>query len=123
MALSKLAPVCKDYIWGGDKLIREFNKSSDREKIAETWEISCHRDGLCTIVEGAGAGESLRDYINRKGKAILGKNCDKYDDFPILVKFIDARDNLSVQVHPSDEYAMKHEGQLGKTEYKGEDEP
>lgn len=116
MAILKLAPACKDYIWGGNRLIEAYDKRFDGDRLAETWEVSCHEDGPSTIAEGGEKGETLREYIRKRGSAALGKDCERFEDFPILIKFIDAKENLSVQVHPTDEYAKVHEGQQGKTE-------
>lgn len=116
MAILKLKPSCKDYLWGGTKLKEMFNKEYDGEILAETWELSCHQDGPSYVVGGECDGYSLADYIEKFGKAILGENCEKFENFPVLIKFIDARDNLSIQVHPKDDYALKNEGQYGKTE-------
>ena len=112
MAILKLKPACKDYPWGGRRLIEDFGIDSDKKILAEAWVLSCHPDGS-SILEN---GETLADYINRHGKKILGTNCERFNDFPILIKFIDAKENLSVQVHPPDDYALTHEGQLGKCE-------
>lgn len=112
----KLKPAFKDYLWGGTRLRDDFGKDCDFEKIAESWELSCHKDGLSVIAEGELAGMSLAEYIEKNGKAVLGSNCDKFDNFPILIKLIDAKDNLSVQVHPNNDYAMRVEGEYGKTE-------
>lgn len=108
----KLKSPVKDYIWGGTKLRDEFGKISDKEKIAESWELSCHHDGL-SIIENSNM--SLIEYITKHPEA-MGENCEKFNDFPILIKLIDARDNLSVQVHPDNKYAFEHEGEQGKTE-------
>ncbi len=116
MALLKLTPSYKDYIWGGQRLVKEYNKRYDGKILAETWELSCHPDGPSWIQNGIYAGQTLRQYIEAQGKEVLGTNCKKFDDFPILIKFIDAKDNLSIQVHPDNTYALKHEGQYGKTE-------
>lgn len=116
MALLQLSPSYKDYIWGGHRLVEEYNKQYDGEVLAESWELSCHPDGPSTIMNGAHAGKSLADYIAGEGKEVLGTNCRRFKDFPILIKFIDAKDNLSIQVHPDNKYALKHEGQYGKTE-------
>lgn len=116
MSILKLKPSCKDYLWGGRRLIDEFGKEFSGEVLAETWEISCHKDGLSTISNGDEKGETLLTYIQQKGKKCLGTNAEFYEDFPILVKLIDARDDLSIQVHPSDSYALEHEKQYGKTE-------
>ena len=116
MPMLKLKPACKDYLWGGDRLRTDFGVESDLHPLAEAWVLSCHPDGPSTIVEGPDAGRTLADYIAEKGKGILCTDCEKFEDFPILTKLIDAKGNLSIQVHPSDEYALEHEHQYGKTE-------
>lgn len=116
MAIIKLSPCCKDYIWGGNKLREEYHKQSGDKVIAESWELSCHVDGSSVIAEGDFAGKTLQEYIEWEGKRILGKNCMQFENFPILIKFIDAREDLSIQVHPGDDYALSKEGQYGKTE-------
>lgn len=112
----KLSPVFKDYIWGGERLKGEFNKKSELEKIAESWELSAHKDGQSKINGGKYDGITLTEYIDAVGKGVLGSKSEKYDYFPLLIKLIDAKGDLSVQVHPSDEYALDHEGEYGKTE-------
>ncbi|MBQ8409456.1 MAG: class I mannose-6-phosphate isomerase [Clostridia bacterium] len=112
----KLAPALKDYLWGGDRLKREFNKKCELEKLAESWELSAHKDGESVVVGGACDGLKLSEYVARIGKEALGENAKKYDYFPLLIKLIDARGDLSVQVHPSDSYALENEGEYGKTE-------
>ena len=112
----KLKPVCKDYLWGGRKLIDEYGKDFDGDILAESWELSCHTDGPSIIANGKDKGLSLAEYITREGEGILGANCEKFSDFPILIKLIDAKQALSIQVHPDDEYALKYEEQNGKTE-------
>ena len=116
MAIFKLKPSCKDYLWGGTRLRTEFGIEYDRDPLAESWELSCHPDGPSYIVNGEYAGKTLQQYIDENGKEILGTDCQSFEQFPILIKFIDAKDDLSIQVHPDDEYAMKNEGQYGKTE-------
>ena len=116
MPMLKLKPACKDYLWGGDKLRTDFGVESDLHPLAEAWVLSCHPDGPSVIVEGPGQGMTLAEYIAEQGKGILGADCEKFEDFPILTKLIDAKDNLSIQVHPSNEYALEHEHQYGKTE-------
>ncbi len=112
----KLLAPCKDYIWGGTRLRDEYGKKSDKDKLAESWELSCHKDGESVIENGEFAGKTLSAYINESGKGVLGKKCERFEYFPILIKLIDAKDNLSVQVHPDNEYAMRVEGEYGKTE-------
>lgn len=116
MSIFHLKPSCKDYLWGGHRLVEEYGKEYDGDILAETWELSCHPDGPSFISNGPFAGKTLRQYIEIAGKEVLGTHCRRFDDFPILIKFIDARDNLSIQVHPDNRYAMEHEGQYGKTE-------
>ena len=104
----KLTPALKDNIWGGNKL-REYGKSSDKDRIAESWELSFTMGGEAMIEDG----RTLNEAFSRKD---WGTNCDKFPFFPVLTKFIDAKDKLSVQVHPDDAYALANEGQYGKSE-------
>lgn len=110
-----IAP-CKDYLWGGTRLREEFGKESDKEKIAESWELSCHRDGVSRIANGKYAGMPLTAYLEQAGPAVLGTRGAAFRYFPVLIKLIDAKDNLSVQVHPDNDYALRVEGEYGKTE-------
>ena len=112
----KLSPAFKDYLWGGTKLKEKYNKKSDLEIVAESWEMSCHKDGQSTVITGEYAGKTLSEYVGILGKDALGKKAEKFSYFPLLIKFIDAKDNLSIQVHPADDYALKVEGEYGKTE-------
>lgn len=117
MEILKLDPAIKDYLWGGRKLVEKFNKVSDLDKVAETWEMSNHKDGSSIVINGEYKGLSFSDYLEKKGKSVWGRNCEKYDNFPIMIKFIDAKQALSIQVHPDDEYALKNEGEFGKNEF------
>lgn len=116
MALLKLSPSFKDYLWGGHRLVEKYNKEFEGDVLAESWELSCHEDGPSFISNGDYKGKTLLEYIEKEGKEVLGTNCKKFENFPILIKFIDAKDNLSIQVHPDNEYALEKEGQYGKTE-------
>lgn len=116
MSILKLKPSCKDYLWGGHRLVDEYGKDYTGEVLAETWELSCHPDGPSVIGNGRYEGKTLQEYINEEGKGVLGTHCRRFKEFPILTKFIDARDNLSIQVHPDNRFALKNEGQYGKTE-------
>lgn len=109
------APV-KDYIWGGRRLIDEFGFKTDLEKAAEAWVLSCHKDGESIVKNGYLAGKTLSEAIEEFGKSALGEKAESFSYFPILIKLIDAKDKLSVQVHPDDDYALKNEGEFGKTE-------
>lgn len=116
MALLKLRPSFKDYLWGGHRLVDDYHKEYEGDILAESWELSCHPDGPSYIVNGVYKGKTLQEFIESEGKAVLGHNCERFEEFPVLAKFIDARDNLSIQVHPDNSYALQHEGQYGKTE-------
>lgn len=111
-----LQGVCKDYLWGGNRLREEFGKQSSADKIAESWELACHKDGSSSIRGGDGNGMTLPEYLNAVGMEILGTNCAGCNTVPILIKLIDAKQDLSIQVHPDDNYAMQMEGEPGKTE-------
>lgn len=116
MKILKLTPPTKDYIWGGTRLSKEYGILSFDDRQAEAWMLSCHEAGQCVIENGEFKGRTLSDVLENEGKAYMGTNCKGFSSFPILIKLIDARDNLSVQVHPDDEYALKVEGEYGKTE-------
>lgn len=109
------APV-KDYLWGGTKLREKYHKEAQGEKLAESWELSCHQDGPSVIANGPAQGQTLAQYLAENGKEILGDKAQAFENFPIMIKLIDAKDNLSVQVHPDNAYALQHEGEYGKTE-------
>ena len=111
-----LSPAGKDYLWGGNRLKTEFNKEIDLVPLAETWECSTHPDGPSVIVTGEYAGKTLAELL-KEHPEYLGKHPGTEGELPVLIKFIDAKKNLSVQVHPDDAYAREYEnGQLGKTE-------
>ena len=111
-----LKPAGKDYLWGGRRLKDAFEKDLPLTPLAETWECSTHPDGPSFAVGGKFDGQSLAEIL-RAHPEYLGTRHTGETSLPILVKFIDARENLSVQVHPDDVYARTQEnGQLGKTE-------
>lgn len=112
-----LKPAGKDYLWGGTRLNDDFSKDIELSPLAETWECSVHSDGLSMVASGEYEGWTLRDVL-MKNPAYLGeKHAEKRGEIPILIKFIDAKSDLSVQVHPDDEYARVYEnGSLGKSE-------
>lgn len=109
MEIVKLYPECKDNIWGGVKLKEKYGKQTDKDPVAESWELSFHKDGPTRLENGA----TLQDTATEQD---LGKNCKDFPFFPMLAKLIDAKQDLSVQVHPSDAYALKNENSFGKTE-------
>ena len=116
MAIVKLEPAFKDYLWGGNKLKKDFHKETDLDIVAESWELSTHKDGQSVVVTGPHAGKKLTEYIEILGKDALGTKGKAFEFFPILIKFIDAKGNLSIQVHPDNEYALRVEKEYGKTE-------
>lgn len=100
--MKKLSPAVKEYIWGGHKLEKLFARTNNGSKIAETWEVSAHKDGESRLENGTLLSEFLKE---------------NSQELPFFIKYIDATDNLSIQVHPDDEYAKKYENSNGKTEF------
>lgn len=115
MKALKLRPVGKDYLWGGTRLREEYGKDIPLTPLAETWECSVHPDGESVVVNGEFAGMTLREVLMLHPE-YMGSKYPSGSEFPIIVKFIDAKCDLSVQVHPNDAYARKYENQNGKTE-------
>ena len=109
----KLKPVLKSYIWGGEKLAAKYGK--DGGSVAESWEVAANASGSSVISGGEYDGMTLVDFLAAHPEA-LGTEAAKFEFFPVLVKLIDAASDLSVQVHPDDDYALAKEGQYGKTE-------
>ena len=111
-----LKPAAKDYLWGGSRLNDDFGKAIPLSPLAETWECSTHPDGQSLVAE---TGEPLGELLNRHSD-YLGSHplylTKGKGELPILIKLIDAKQDLSIQVHPDDEYALKYENSLGKTE-------
>ncbi len=111
-----LKPQVKDYIWGGTRLKTEYNLETGSEIAAEGWMVSAHKDGNSEILNGSFTGKPFSEALNAWGKNALGKRAQDFSEFPILIKLIDAKDRLSVQVHPDDEYALRVEKEYGKNE-------
>ena len=108
-----LTPSGKDYLWGGNRLKTEYGKDIELTPLAETWECSVHPNGPSYAVSGEHKGMTLAEIIKMHPEYVGNKNTQ----IPVLIKFIDAAKDLSVQVHPSDEFAREYEnGQNGKTE-------
>ncbi len=119
MQIYKMNPVFKNYLWGGKKLEEKYGKKSPYEFTAESWEIASHKNGETTVLGGTDDALTVTELINKYRERLLGDKVytKNYSKFPLLIKFIDARDNLSVQVHPDDIQAARLEkGELGKTE-------
>ena len=108
MKTEKLIPECKNNLWGGDRLVKEYGKKPKVMPCAESWELSFHPDGLTRINDGRTLAEAA-------APSDLGENCAAFSGFPVMVKFIDAKADLSVQVHPDDKTAAKRDS-FGKTE-------
>lgn len=114
-----LKPAVKEYLWGGSRLNDYFGKEIDSNMLAETWECSTHPEGQSMVASGSDTGRLLGDmlqehpeYLGYHPLQIMGGRTE----LPILIKLIDAKKALSVQVHPDDAYALSHEDSLGKTE-------
>ena len=114
MEILKLQFVGKDYLWGGTRLREEYGKKIDFNPLAETWECSVHPDGPSVIANGEFKGRTLAEVLKEHPEYLGSKVTN--GELPVLIKFIDAKKALSVQVHPNDEYAWQHEHQNGKTE-------
>lgn len=112
----KCSPCYKDYLWGGTKLKAEYGKQDAPFRTAESWELAAHDDGMSRIAEGVYAGMTLDELAMRDRSAVLGERFAGAAQFPILVKLIDAKRDLSVQVHPSERDADPERGEQGKTE-------
>ncbi len=112
MEVVKLRPYIKEIVWGGNAL-RKYGKDAPYQNIAECWELSLHKEGSSIIASGKDEGKPLSEVLS---KLDLGEKCEKFPFFPCLIKLINAARALSVQVHPSDEYALKNENSFGKTE-------
>ena len=110
-----LCPAGKDYLWGGERLKTEYGKNIDMTPLAETWECSAHPDGPSVVANGEHAGKTLTEVI-KEHPEYMGTKCNPQLGFPILIKLIDAQKDLSVQVHPDDQYAKLYENDRGKTE-------
>ena len=111
-----LKPAGKDYLWGGRRLNDDYAKNIDMTPLAETWECSTHPDGPSTVSSGEFEGRLLSDVL-KEHPEYIGTHPQTVGELPILIKLIDAKQDLSIQVHPDDAYAYEHEnGQSGKDE-------
>lgn len=112
----KLRPSYKDYLWGGNKLKSLYKKDTPYDITAESWELSAHPDGPSTIVGGEYDGVDFKEFIDKNKQIVCGWKSEVFDRFPILIKFIDATNPLSIQIHPEDDYAFVNEDEFGKNE-------
>lgn len=109
-----MKPCYKEYLWGGSRLKRDYGKVDAPDIAAESWELSCHPDGLTRVGNGEFQGETLLELAHKQGNHWFGRRCK--DELPVLVKLIDAKQDLSIQVHPSDKTACPELGERGKAE-------
>ena len=114
----KFYPILKERLWGGTKLGRLLGKELESDLIGESWELSGVTGDVSIVANGSFKGTTLTDLINRFPEEILGKSVlERFGkEFPILIKFIDAQKDLSIQLHPNDELARKRHNSFGKTE-------
>jgi mannose-6-phosphate isomerase len=114
----KFRPILKKRIWGGDKLVNVLNKKSQKRNIGESWELSDVEGDTSIVINGKLKGKSLQYLISTYKSALVGKKVyKKYGKrFPLLIKFIDAREALSIQLHPNDKLAKERHNSFGKTE-------
>lgn len=114
--LLMMEPVFKEAIWGGSRLREVYGYEIPSSRTGECWAVSAHKNGDCKVASGAYRGHTLSS-LWKEHKELFGTAADSGGEFPLLVKIIDARDDLSIQVHPDNAYASEHEnGSLGKTE-------
>lgn len=118
MTFIKFEPLLKQTIWGGDKILHFKHLNTSIENVGESWEISGVKDSECIVSEGPWKGRSLNQLVDEMKQDLVGKeNYERFgDEFPLLIKFIDARQDLSIQVHPTDEIAQRKGKPHGKTE-------
>ncbi len=110
-------PDYKERVWGGEKLRTSYGKAIPYEHTGESWEIACHSNGQSVAANGRFKGMTLKEMLLKEGPDLIGKVFTEEDKFPLLIKLIDAKEDLSVQVHPDDVYAALNEnGELGKSE-------
>ncbi|NNE15369.1 MAG: class I mannose-6-phosphate isomerase [Saprospiraceae bacterium] len=114
----KFTPILKEKIWGGNKLNKILGKVSDKSGVGESWEISDVEENISVVSNGSYQGQDLKELIKNHKAAILGSNNFKNFgcNFPLLIKFLDARTDLSVQVHPDNDMAKRYHDSFGKTE-------
>lgn len=112
----KFKPVFQERIWGGSKLAKLLGRKLPGNRIGESWELSSHQHGMSVVTNGALVGKTLTELLTEFPEDLMGRSYQPHSGFPLLIKAIDANDNLSVQVHPDDDYAYRVEKEAGKTE-------
>ena len=117
MYIFEFKEIGKESIWGGNTLVKSYSKPFDKDKnIGESWEICDLKNDKNIVANGEFKNKNLSFIIEQLGEKLLGSNCKNNKDFPLLIKFIDARDKLSIQVHPDEEYANRKHNKHGKNE-------
>jgi len=111
----KMRPCYKEYLWGGTRLKTDFGKADAPDVTAESWELSCHPDGMSLVENGRYQGKTIGELGELDHDGFWGSDC-RTKSFPLLVKLIDAKKDLSIQVHPSDRTALVGQGERGKAE-------
>ncbi len=112
----KLSPAFKDYLWGGTRLREQYGKQCEYDIVAESWELSAHPAGQSIVASGKYKGLLFDEYLRKIGNENLGWKNQTFKQFPLMIKLIDAKEDLSIQVHPGDDYALEHENEYGKCE-------
>lgn len=114
----KFKPILKTLLWGGDKIIQYKQLSTEQANVGESWELSGVEGDISVVANGEFEGQNLKQLLSQYGTEIVGvRNYERFgNEFPLLIKFIDARQDLSIQVHPNDELAAKRHNSKGKTE-------
>ncbi len=112
----QLKGITKSPIWGGTRLLEGWKKSASAATVGESWELTVREHEMCTVTNGIYAGRTLGELLAKLPREMMGRTHGSAEQFPLLVKLIDAADRLSVQVHPDDSYAERVENDRGKTE-------
>lgn len=110
MSLIRFEPVYQSYVWGGERIASHFQRNVDLPKIAESWEISDREEGMSVAINGPFKGKTLRQLMKEMGEELLGQT-QVFEKFPLLIKIIDAKENLSIQVHPDAASAAELKGE------------
>lgn len=112
----KFQPIYKERVWGGAHIAAMFGRETEKEKIGESWELACHPHGMSVVANGEFTGKTLQELVACYKTELLGQRWQQAENFPLLLKILDANEPLSVQVHPSDAYPGLADGESGKHE-------
>ncbi len=106
----RFEPIYQNYVWGGDRIASKYHRKVNLPQVAESWEISDREEGMSIVSNGAYKGKTLNYLVRELGESLLGQG-RKFDRFPLLLKIIDAKENLSIQVHPDEQTAVSLQGE------------